>query len=135
MGMLAHARTAAPLAQADALHLPVATAAFDGAVSGFALRNFVALPPVFTELARVVRPGGRVALLDVWTPSNRILRAGHTVYFGQVVPRIGAVLSDRDAYRYLPRSVAYLPPRRRHARPASRQRASTRVGRRSRRAV
>jgi demethylmenaquinone methyltransferase/2-methoxy-6-polyprenyl-1,4-benzoquinol methylase len=108
-GMLAHARTTAPLVQADALQLPMASATMDGAVSGFALRNFVALDPLFEELARVVRPAGRIALLDVATPTQPLLRAGHAVYFGHVVPRIGAVLSDRDAYRYLPESVAYLP--------------------------
>jgi len=109
-GMLSHARTTAPLVHTDALQLPLASAGVDGAVSGFALRNFVALPPLFGELARVVRPTGRIALLDVATPTNPVLRAGHAVYFGHVVPRIGAVLSDRDAYRYLPKSVAYLPP-------------------------
>lgn len=109
-GMLAHARTGAPLLQGDAVDLPFRTGALDGAVSGFALRNFVALPPVFAELARVIRPGGRVALLDVSTPANPLLRSGHAVYFGHVVPRIGGLLSDQDAYRYLPRSVAYLPP-------------------------
>jgi demethylmenaquinone methyltransferase/2-methoxy-6-polyprenyl-1,4-benzoquinol methylase len=108
-GMLSHARGGAPLVQADAARLPMPTASVDGAVSGFALRNFVALEPLFAELARVVRPGGRLALLDVATPSHPVLRAGHAVYFGQIVPRIGAVLSDRDAYRYLPESVAYLP--------------------------
>jgi demethylmenaquinone methyltransferase/2-methoxy-6-polyprenyl-1,4-benzoquinol methylase len=108
-GMLRHARTDAPLVLADAARLPFADRSVDGAVSGFALRNFVALEPVFSELARVIRPGGRVALLDVATPANPVLRAGHAVYFERVVPRIGALLSDAGAYRYLPRSVAYLP--------------------------
>ena len=110
LGMLVHAHTAAPLVQGDALSLPIADAAADGAVSGFALRNFVALPPFFAELARVLRPGGRIALLEVAEPANPVLRAGHAVYFGKIVPRIGGLLSDGAAYRYLPRSVAYLPP-------------------------
>ena len=108
-GMLAYARTGAPLLQADALSLPLAGGSIDGAVSGFALRNFLALPPVFDELARVLRPGGRIALLDVAEPANPVLRAGHAFYFGKVVPRIGGLLSDPAAYRYLPKSVAYLP--------------------------
>jgi demethylmenaquinone methyltransferase/2-methoxy-6-polyprenyl-1,4-benzoquinol methylase len=109
LGMLQNAKTEAPLVQGDATALPFPDGSVDGAISGFALRNFVALPPVFAELARVIRPGGRVALLDVATPANPILRTGHSVYFGHVVPRIGALLSDREAYSYLPRSVAYLP--------------------------
>jgi demethylmenaquinone methyltransferase/2-methoxy-6-polyprenyl-1,4-benzoquinol methylase len=111
-GMLAAAHTDAPLVQADALRLPMPDASLDGATCGFALRNFVALEPFLASLARVVRPEGRVALLEVATPTNRILRWGHSVYFGHVVPRIGALLSDGAAYRYLPKSVAYLPPTR-----------------------
>jgi demethylmenaquinone methyltransferase/2-methoxy-6-polyprenyl-1,4-benzoquinol methylase len=110
MGMLAHARTTAPLVQADALRLPLRDGSVDGAVCGFALRNLVDLAAFFAELARAVRPGGRIALLEVAQPTNPLLRWGHGVYFGKVVPRIGAVLSDGAAYRYLPRSVAYLPP-------------------------
>jgi demethylmenaquinone methyltransferase/2-methoxy-6-polyprenyl-1,4-benzoquinol methylase len=109
-GMLAAARTTAPLVQADALKLPLTDASVDGATCGFALRNLVELPAFFAELARVVRPGGRIALLEVAEPANPVLRAGHAVYFGKVVPLIGALLSDGAAYRYLPKSVAYLPP-------------------------
>ncbi len=110
LGMLAADRSGAPRVQADVLALPVAAGRADGVTCGFALRNLTALPPFFAELARVVRPGGRIALLDVGTPPNRLLRWGHGVYFGRVVPRIGALLSDGDAYAYLPRSVVYLPP-------------------------
>lgn len=52
-----------------------------------------------------------MALLEVDTPHNPVLRAGHAVYFQRVVPFIGSLLSDRTAYRYLPESVAYLPER------------------------
>jgi len=108
-GMLAAARTAAPLLQGDALSMPLPDGTVDGATCGFALRNLASLPPFFAELARVVRPGGRIALLEVAEPPNAVLRFGHGIYFGKVVPFIGGLLSDPAAYRYLPRSVAYLP--------------------------
>jgi demethylmenaquinone methyltransferase/2-methoxy-6-polyprenyl-1,4-benzoquinol methylase len=110
LGMLRAARTTAPLVQADALRLPLPDASVDGVTCGFALRNFRALVPFADELRRVVRVGGRIALLEVAEPRPRVLRAGHRVYFGRVVPRIGALLSDAAAYRYLPQSVSYLPP-------------------------
>jgi demethylmenaquinone methyltransferase / 2-methoxy-6-polyprenyl-1,4-benzoquinol methylase len=109
-GMLAAARTSAPLVQADAMRLPVPSGAAAGVTCGFALRNLVALAPFLDELARVVRLDGRIALLEVAEPANPVLRWGHQVYFGKVVPVIGGLLSDPAAYRYLPRSVAYLPP-------------------------
>jgi demethylmenaquinone methyltransferase/2-methoxy-6-polyprenyl-1,4-benzoquinol methylase len=108
-GMLEHARTDAGLAQADILRLPVPDGCLDGITCGFALRNLRALEPFFAECARALRPGGRVALLEVSAPRNRLLAAGHGVYFGRVVPFVGGRLSDRAAYQYLPRSVAYLP--------------------------
>jgi demethylmenaquinone methyltransferase/2-methoxy-6-polyprenyl-1,4-benzoquinol methylase len=110
-GMLAgaHAEGAA-LVRGDGTCLALASGSLDGLVSGFTLRNLVNLQPFLDECARTVRPGGRIALLEVSTPANPLLRKGHAVYFGKVVPLVGGVLSDRAAYRYLPQSVAYLPP-------------------------
>jgi demethylmenaquinone methyltransferase/2-methoxy-6-polyprenyl-1,4-benzoquinol methylase len=108
-GMLAAAPDPFPRLQADGLALPLPDASVDGATCGFALRNFTDLRATLAELARVVRPDGRIALLEVAEPPNPILRAGHAVYFRRIVPIVGGLLSDGDAYAYLPRSVAYLP--------------------------
>jgi demethylmenaquinone methyltransferase/2-methoxy-6-polyprenyl-1,4-benzoquinol methylase len=117
--MLGAARTSAPLVRGDGLSLPFRAGALDGIVCGFALRNFAALAPVLAECARVLRPGGRLALLEVDAPSQPLLRLGHRVWFGHVVPFVGGLVAARSgaprarataAYRYLPASVAYLPP-------------------------
>jgi demethylmenaquinone methyltransferase/2-methoxy-6-polyprenyl-1,4-benzoquinol methylase len=64
---------------------------------------------LFAEVARVVRPGGRISLLETGEPDGRWMRVGHRLYFRRVVPAIGGFLSNREAYSYLPRSTAYLP--------------------------
>jgi demethylmenaquinone methyltransferase / 2-methoxy-6-polyprenyl-1,4-benzoquinol methylase len=110
-GMLGSARTRAQLVRGDALSLPFCDGAVDGATSGFALRNVADLKSCFEELGRVVRTGGRIAIVEVAEPRGRLLRAGHQFYFRRVVPIVGGLLSDRRAYRYLPESTAYLPER------------------------
>ena len=110
-GMLSNDRSNAPRAQADILRLPMPSKSVDGIICGFALRNLVDLEIFFAECARVIRPGGRIALLDVGVPHNPLVRFGNNIYFGKIVPKIGALLSDAAAYRYLPRSIAYLPDR------------------------
>lgn len=112
-GMLARARRrgiGAAFVRADALALPVRDGRASAVTCGFALRNFTAIPPMLAEAARVLRPGGRLVLLEVATPRDPLRRLVHHLYFDRIVPRLGALLSDRAAYAYLPRSVAYLPP-------------------------
>lgn len=109
-GMLDVARTDAPLVRGDAAGLPFADETFDGVVCGFALRNFVDLGVVFGEVARVLRRGGRFAAIDAAVPENALLRVGNMVWFRGAVPVLGRLLShDAEAYRYLPRSISYLP--------------------------
>ena len=108
-GMLSADRSGAPRTQVDILKLPIPNMCVDGITCGFALRNLENLQMFFIELARVTRHGGRIALLDVSVPTNRFIRFGNSIYFGRIVPIIGGLFSNRAAYRYLPRSVAYLP--------------------------
>jgi len=109
-GMLAANGAATPLVEADGSRLPFAGAAFDGLVCGYALRNFTDLAATLAECARVLRPGGRLAALEVDAPTSPLWRAGFDLWFTKAVPLLGGVFSDREAYRYLPESVAYLPP-------------------------
>jgi len=109
-GMLDNGHDMPERVQADALHLPFATASFDGVTCGYALRNFTDLEGTIREMGRVVRPGGRLSILEVAEPTSGLWRLGFRLWFRRAVPFIGGLLSDRNAYKYLPKSTAYLPP-------------------------
>ena len=102
-------RIRATFIQADANTVTLPTAAVSVVLSGFALRNFVSYPAPSRETARVLKPGGRLALLEVDTPRHTLLKWGHGFYFQRIVPLLGGLISDRKSYHYLPRSVVYLP--------------------------
>jgi demethylmenaquinone methyltransferase/2-methoxy-6-polyprenyl-1,4-benzoquinol methylase len=108
-GMLTANHAGAPLVESEGSRLPFTDGAFDGLVCGYALRNFTDLAATLAESARVLRPGGRLAVLEVDAPRSGPWRVGFDLWFNKVVPVLGGVLSDRTAYRYLPESVAYLP--------------------------
>ena len=99
----------ADFVQGDAAQLPLGDASVSVVTCGFALRNFVSLGDVFSEIARILEPGGRIALIDVDRPDSAVVRFGHSLYFDRIVPWIGGLVSDREAYRYLPQSTVYLP--------------------------
>lgn len=135
-GMLARARAKASAAQdvgselrfewGDGLELPYADGEFDAATNGFGLRNFPDLARGLEEMARVVRPGGRVVVLEMTTPTRRPLSLFFALWFDRVVPLLGRLVgalarlasrlrgADRsreiaDAYTYLPNSVKRWP--------------------------
>lgn len=103
-----NADVAASFVQGDACALPFEDDAFDAATVAFGARNLPDLDLGLAEMARVVRPGGRVVVLEITTP--RHLRAFYGLWFERVVPRLGAAVArDRAAYTYLPASVSRFP--------------------------
>jgi len=108
--MLAHASSAEILLRADVTRLPVASASVDGAVCGFALRNLETPEAMYQEMARAMRPGGRIALLEVSEPRFVPATWIHRAWMRCLVPAVGALLSDRAAYSYLPKSFQLLAP-------------------------
>jgi demethylmenaquinone methyltransferase/2-methoxy-6-polyprenyl-1,4-benzoquinol methylase len=93
----------------DALELPYPADSFDAATVGFGARNFSDLARGLTEMARVVRPGGRVVVLEFTTPSRPPLSLFYRLWFDRVVPLLGRVSGDAEAYSYLPDSVKRWP--------------------------
>jgi demethylmenaquinone methyltransferase/2-methoxy-6-polyprenyl-1,4-benzoquinol methylase len=104
---LAHAGLGgrAPLVSADATRLPLIAAGFDGAVIGFGIRNVGDPGLALREIARLLRPGGRLVILEFSVPGGLLGRL-YRLYFTRVLPRIGGLVSgDAGAYAYLPASV------------------------------
>jgi demethylmenaquinone methyltransferase/2-methoxy-6-polyprenyl-1,4-benzoquinol methylase len=110
--MLERARRKAPALRfewADALSLPYASDRFDAATVGFGARNLADLRRGIAEMARVVRPGGRVVILEITQPAREPLAGFYRGWFDRAVPALGRLAGDGAAYRYLPSSVRRFP--------------------------
>jgi demethylmenaquinone methyltransferase / 2-methoxy-6-polyprenyl-1,4-benzoquinol methylase len=94
---------------ADALELPYDEDRFDAVTVGFGVRNLSDLPRGLAEMARVLKPGGRMVILEITRPSRRPLSTFHNVWFDRIVPVLGRLTGERSAYSYLPRSVKQFP--------------------------
>jgi demethylmenaquinone methyltransferase/2-methoxy-6-polyprenyl-1,4-benzoquinol methylase len=119
-GMLARARAKASAGDGghvrprfewgDALELPYEDNLFDAATVGFGARNFSDLSRGLAEMVRVVRPGGRVVVLEFTTPTRPPLSLFYRLWFDRIVPLLGRMAGDPEAYSYLPNSVKRWPP-------------------------
>ena len=110
--MLEIARAKAPgltFEEGDAHHLAHPNGSFDAATVGFGARNFADLDRGLAEMARVVKPGGRVVVLEITTPQKPPLSWFFHAWFDTVVPKLGRLAGDPDAYTYLPSSVRRFP--------------------------
>jgi demethylmenaquinone methyltransferase / 2-methoxy-6-polyprenyl-1,4-benzoquinol methylase len=111
-GMLARARekdSGIRWEQGNALALPYPDDAFDASTVGFGARNFSDLERGLGEMARVVRPGGRVVVLEITTPTRPPLSTFFSLWFDRIVPVLGRVTGENQAYTYLPSSVKRFP--------------------------
>jgi len=97
---------------ADTLHLPFPDNTFDAVASGFLMRNVISVPQALAEQTRVCKPGGRVLILEIPRPKDNLFGTMFRLYFHNVVPLVGGLISGRrDAYTYLPASAdAFLRP-------------------------
>ncbi|HEY3191800.1 MAG TPA: bifunctional demethylmenaquinone methyltransferase/2-methoxy-6-polyprenyl-1,4-benzoquinol methylase UbiE [Solirubrobacterales bacterium] len=94
---------------ADALDLPYGDRSFDAGTVGFGARNLADLERGLSEMARVLRPGGRLVILEITRPQREPLAAFYSLWFDRVVPMIGSLAGDSEAYSYLPDSVRSFP--------------------------
>ena len=94
----------------DALNLSYETGSFDAVTVGFGVRNLADLDAGVTELGRVLKPGGRLVILEITQPQRPPLSTFFSLWFDRIVPVLGRVAGDADAYSYLPESVRSFPP-------------------------
>lgn len=98
---------------ADALRLPFDDNTFDVVTIAFGVRNFEQLARGYSEMLRVLRPGGKVIVLELTTPRNAVVKWLYNLYAGKVIPFVGRMVSrNRRAYKYLPESIEAVPARR-----------------------
>jgi len=95
---------------ADALSLPHDAGRFDAVTVGFGVRNLADLGRGLSEMARVLRPGGRLVVLEITQPTRPPLSSFFSLWFDRIVPLLGALSSEPEAYSYLPESVRSFPP-------------------------
>ena len=94
---------------ADALELPYGDRSFDAVTVGFGARNLADLERGLSEMARVLRPGGRLVILEITRPRREPLASFYSLWFDRLVPVLGSVAGDSEAYSYLPDSVRSFP--------------------------
>ncbi len=98
------------LSKADCLALPMADASFDAVTVAYGVRNFEHLAQGYREMARVLRPGGMLCVVELSVPQSRLVRPFYELYTRRIIPVIGRMVSsDRSAYTYLPASIAAMP--------------------------
>lgn len=98
------------LSQADCLNLPFDDNSFDAVTVAFGVRNFEHLDRGYAEMARVLRPGGQLFVLELSVPPSPLVRPFYQLYTRGVIPILGRIVSsDRRAYTYLPQSIAAMP--------------------------
>jgi demethylmenaquinone methyltransferase / 2-methoxy-6-polyprenyl-1,4-benzoquinol methylase len=95
---------------ADALELPYGDAEFEAVTVGFGVRNLADIGAGLAEMARVLRPGGRLVILEITQPRRPPLSTFYSLWFDRIVPLLGTLAGDREAYTYLPESVKRFPP-------------------------